>query len=63
MLSKREFKELFNFIENDRDQRALKKDFKQIANQVTDLRQEESGDLKNAQIKFRHMIDYDLTSG
>lgn len=50
MLTKRDFKELFRYDENDRDKKALKKDWKKLDKQF------------KSELKFRHIIDFYLGS-
>ena len=50
MLTKRDFKELFRYEENDRDNKALKKDWKKLDKQF------------KTELKFRHIIDFYLGS-
>jgi len=50
VLTKRDFKELFRYEENDRDKKALKKDWKRLDKQF------------KSELKFRHIIDFYLGS-
>lgn len=49
-MTKRDFKELFRYEENDRDKKALKKDWKKLDKQF------------KQELKFRHVIDFYLGS-
>ena len=50
VLTKRDFKELFRYEENERDKKALKKDWKKLDKQF------------KAELKFKHIIDFYLGS-
>lgn len=64
-LYREDFLEFFNFEENDRDKKQLKKEFKDIAKNMVDVNDSavSKSSYKDAKIKFKHLVDYYLTSG
>ena len=64
-LYREDFLEFFNFIENDREKKQLKKEFKEIAKNMADANESQisKSSYKDAKIKFKHLVDYYLTSG
>lgn len=67
-INKKEFRQIFNFEENEKDKRQLKKDFKKILS-IKKKQSEGRNNMDNSNdeyrkyVKFRHIIDYYLTSG
>ena len=64
-LYREDFLEFFNFEENDRDKKSLKKEFKDIVKNIGDLNESEisKSSVKDAKIKFKHLVDYYLSDG
>ena len=64
-LYREDFLEFFHFEENDREKKQLKKDFKEIVKNIADVNDSSisKSSYKDAKIKFKHLVDYYLTSG